>query len=89
MLANEKDRQSVANEVSTVHHLVEWGRNTISLALRDDRNHAKARENSALCSDYSKPGTATTKTRMIPANWLTVHKNRRHGMSSAEKSAVC
>ena len=56
VLANEKDRQSVANEVSTVHHLVEWGRNTISLALRDDRNHAKAREVSALLQRLFEAG---------------------------------
>jgi hypothetical protein len=40
----DKDRQTVANEITLVHHAVIWGRNRIGLTLRDDRDHARARE---------------------------------------------
>jgi hypothetical protein len=47
VLARDKEREGVAKEVTTVHHMVEWGRNFVALTFRDDRNHAKAREVSA------------------------------------------
>ncbi len=40
----DKDREAVANEITLIHHAVLWGRSRIGLTLRDDRNHAKARE---------------------------------------------
>lgn len=42
--ARDKDRQTVANEITLVHHAVIWGRNRIGLTLKNDRDHAKARE---------------------------------------------
>jgi hypothetical protein len=45
--ARDKDLRSVANEITLVTHAVEWGRSRIGLTLRDDRNHARAREVSA------------------------------------------
>jgi hypothetical protein len=47
LVARDKDRQSAANEITLVTHAVEWGRNRIGLTLKDDRNHATAREVSA------------------------------------------
>jgi len=47
-LARDKEREVAANETTTVHHWVEWGRNYLSLTLRNDRDHAKAREVSAI-----------------------------------------
>ena len=44
ILANEEARKFAANEITLVHHAVLWGRNRIGLTLKDDRNHAKARE---------------------------------------------
>ena len=44
ILANEEARKIAANEITLVHHAVLWGRNRIGLTLKDDRNHAKARE---------------------------------------------
>jgi hypothetical protein len=44
ILANEEARKVAANEITLVHHAVLWGRNRIGLTLKDDRNHAKARE---------------------------------------------
>jgi hypothetical protein len=44
VLGRDMDRQTVANEITLVHHAVIWGRNRIGLTLRDDRDHAKARE---------------------------------------------
>jgi hypothetical protein len=40
----DKDREAVANEVTHIHHAVVWNRSRIGLTLRDDRDHAKARE---------------------------------------------
>jgi hypothetical protein len=42
--SRDKDREAVANEVTHVHHAVVWNRSRIGLTLRDDRDHAKARE---------------------------------------------
>ncbi len=47
-LARDREREVAANETTTVHHWVEWGRNYLSLTLRNDRDHAKAREVSAI-----------------------------------------
>jgi len=47
-LARDKEREVAANETTTVHHWVEWGRNFLSLTLQNDRNHAKAHEVSAI-----------------------------------------
>jgi hypothetical protein len=47
-LARDKEREVAANETTTVHHWVEWGRNYLSLTLRNDRDHPKAREVSAI-----------------------------------------
>jgi hypothetical protein len=47
-LARDKEREVAANATTTVHHWVEWGRNYLSLTLRNDRDHAKAREVSAI-----------------------------------------
>ena len=47
-LARDKEREVAANETTTVHHWVEWGRNYVSLTFRDDRDHAKARDVSAI-----------------------------------------
>jgi len=47
-LARDKEREVAANETTTVHHWVEWGRNYLSLTFRNDRDHAKAREVSAI-----------------------------------------
>jgi hypothetical protein len=47
-LARDKEREVAANETTIVHHWVEWGRNYLSLTLRNDRDHAKAREVSAV-----------------------------------------
>src|SRR5262245_51095377 len=47
-LARDKEREVAANETTTIHHWVEWGRNYLSLTLRNDRDHAKAREVSAI-----------------------------------------
>jgi hypothetical protein len=47
-LARDKEREVAANETTTVHHWVEWGRNYLSLTLQNDRDHAKAREVSAI-----------------------------------------
>jgi len=40
----DKDRQTIANEITLVHHAVIWGRNRLGLTLKNDRDHAKARE---------------------------------------------
>jgi hypothetical protein len=40
----DKDREVVANEITHIHHAVVWNRSRIGLTLRDDRDHAKARE---------------------------------------------
>jgi len=48
VLARDKEREVAANETTTVHHWVEWGRNYLSLTLRNDRDHAKPREVSAI-----------------------------------------
>jgi hypothetical protein len=40
----DRDRQTVANEITLVHHAVIWGRNKIGLTLKNDRDHATARE---------------------------------------------
>jgi hypothetical protein len=42
--SRDKDREAIANEITLIHHAVLWGRNRIGLTLRDDSNHAKARE---------------------------------------------
>ena len=47
-LARDKEREVASNEVRIVHHVVEWGKSYIALTLRDERNHAKAREVSAI-----------------------------------------
>jgi hypothetical protein len=47
-LARDKEREGAANETTTVHHWVEWGRNYLSLTLRNGRDHAKAREVSTI-----------------------------------------
>jgi hypothetical protein len=47
-LARDREREVAANETTTIHHWVEWGRNYLSLTLRNDRDHAKAREVSAI-----------------------------------------
>jgi hypothetical protein len=47
-LARDKEREVAANATTTVHHWVEWGRNYLSLTLQNDRDHAKAREVSAI-----------------------------------------
>jgi hypothetical protein len=44
LLARDKDRQIVANEIVLVHHCVLFGRSRLGLTLKDDRNLAKARE---------------------------------------------
>jgi hypothetical protein len=40
----DKDREAVANEVTAICHAVVWGKNRIGLCLKNDRDHAKARE---------------------------------------------
>src|SRR5262245_14620693 len=47
-IARDKEREVAANETTIVHHMVEWGRNYLSLTLRNDRDHAKAREVSTI-----------------------------------------
>jgi hypothetical protein len=40
----DKDRQAIANEVTAISHAVVWGKNRIGLCLKNERDHAKARE---------------------------------------------
>jgi len=44
IIARDKEREGVAREIVMVHHLVEFGRNYLSLTLRNDRDRAKARQ---------------------------------------------
>lgn len=48
VIARDKEREVAANAITTVHHMVEWGRNYVALTLADDRDHAKAKEVSAI-----------------------------------------
>jgi hypothetical protein len=48
VIARDKEREIAANAITTVHHVVEWGRNYVALTLADDRDHAKAKEVSAI-----------------------------------------
>ena len=47
-LARDKEREVAANEITVVSHMVEWGRNYLALTLRNDRDHARARQVSAI-----------------------------------------
>jgi hypothetical protein len=48
VIARDSEREIAANEITTVHHMVEWGRNYVAVTLRNDRDHAKAREISVI-----------------------------------------
>lgn len=48
VVARDKEREIAANAITTVHHVVEWGRNYVAMTLADDRDHAKAKEVSAI-----------------------------------------
>ena len=39
----DKDRETVANEITAICHAVVWGKSRIGLCLKNDRDHASAR----------------------------------------------
>ena len=44
IMARDKEREGVASEITHVHHVVEGAKNYLALTLRNDRDHAKARQ---------------------------------------------
>ena len=44
VIARDKEREGVANEITHVHHVVEGAKNYLALTLRNDRDRAKARQ---------------------------------------------
>ena len=85
LIANDEMRQSVANEVTLVTHAVEWGRNRIGLTLRNDRDHATAREGLGSSSHCLRVSLSMSRTPTTRASLRIAARSARQSTSLAAR----